>query len=164
MLYHDLQFIVKFQHISFLTPAQFFTWTSIICFSLFILMSVLDQMMRNPSKSLSKHVDDVIAAVCDEKRYQVSEYNPSVMLKVCKFIKGRAFVCLFCIFYPALCTILPFHRSLSLPVQGSVGGCEVKTPTLRLALSVDSIPFLNGWVLENSTLPKITFLWKGYIK
>ncbi|KAK3782318.1 hypothetical protein RRG08_027866 [Elysia crispata] len=52
-----------------------------------LTVKVLDQMMRNPSKSLSKHVDDVIAAVCDEKRYQVSEYNPSVMLKVCKFIK-----------------------------------------------------------------------------
>ncbi|GFR99756.1 hypothetical protein ElyMa_001054400 [Elysia marginata] len=43
--------------------------------------------MRSPAKSLSKHVDDVIAAVCDEKRFQLSEYNPATMLKACNFIK-----------------------------------------------------------------------------
>ncbi|RUS78024.1 hypothetical protein EGW08_014199 [Elysia chlorotica] len=50
-------------------------------------MAALDRMMRNPSKSLSKHVDDVIAAVCDVRRFQLSEYNPAVMLKICNFIK-----------------------------------------------------------------------------
>ncbi|GFO04339.1 hypothetical protein PoB_003084400 [Plakobranchus ocellatus] len=52
-----------------------------------ITVKVLDRMMRSPSKSLGKHVDEVIASVCDEQRFQISEYKPSTMLKVCNFIK-----------------------------------------------------------------------------
>lgn len=52
-----------------------------------LTVKVLDRMMRNPSKSLHEHVDDVVAAVCNEQRFKLSEYNPKTMLKVCNFIK-----------------------------------------------------------------------------